>query len=89
MNDNKTPPCPSLFKRIHSVWFRHVRVYSQNLLSNGFPPFLEPLIFLAGVGLGLGQYITDPIQGQKYIEFLAVGLLVTASMWTAAFGMHL
>lgn len=85
MKDSKSPSYPSLVKRIGSVWFRHVRVYAQNLLSNGFPPFLEPLIFLAGVGLGLGKYITDPVHGQQYIEYLAVGLLVTSSMWTAAF----
>jgi lipooligosaccharide transport system permease protein len=62
-----------------------MRVYTQNILSNGFPPFLEPLIFLAGIGLGLGQYITEDIGGRSYIEFLAIGLLVTASMWTASF----
>ena len=76
---------PSLRKRLVSVWWRHVRVYIQHLFSNAFPPFMEPLIFLAGIGLGLGKYIVDPIEGQKYIEFLAVGMLVTSSMWTAAF----
>ena len=62
-----------------------MRVYTQHILSNGFPPFLEPLIFLAGIGLGLGKYVTEPIQGERYIEFLGIGLLVTSSMWTAAF----
>lgn len=76
---------PPLAKRLLSVWWRHVRVYTQHLASNAFPPFLEPLIFLAGIGLGLGKYITDPVEGQSYIEFLSVGMLITASMWTAAF----
>ena len=84
MKNNKSNSYPPLYKRLYGVWFRHVRVYSQNLISNGFPPFLEPLIFLAGVGLGLGRYI-EPINGQDYITYLAVGLLVTSSMWTAAF----
>lgn len=82
---NSSRAYPPLSKRLLSVWWRHVRVYTQNLLSNAFPPFLEPLIFLAGIGLGLGKYITDPVQGQQYIEFLSVGMLITASMWTAAF----
>jgi lipooligosaccharide transport system permease protein len=85
MKNNNAISHPSLYHRIFSVWYRHVRVYGQHIISNGFPPFLEPLIFLAGIGLGLGQYITDDIGGQTYLEFLAVGLLVTASMWTASF----
>jgi lipooligosaccharide transport system permease protein len=62
-----------------------MRVYTKNLLSNGFPPFVEPLIFLAAVGLGLGKYITEPIGGIRYIEFLGTGLLVTTAMFTSAF----
>ena len=62
-----------------------MRVYTRNLLSNGLPPFLEPLIFLAGIGLGLGKYITEPMGGVKYIEYLGTGLLVTSAMYTAAF----
>jgi len=62
-----------------------MRVYAQNFFSNAFPPFWEPLIFLAGIGLGLGKYITEPMDGLKYIEFLSTGLLVTTAMFTAAF----
>ena len=75
---------PSLAYRIFSVWYRHVRVYSKNLISNGLPPFLEPLIFLVGIGLGLGRYI-DSMEGLPYLNYLASGLLVTAAMFTAAF----
>ena len=77
-------PVPGFFTRIFAVWWRHIRVYSGSLFSNATPPFLEPLIFLAGVGLGLGQYVGD-MNGSKYVEFLAVGLIVTSSMYTAAF----
>lgn len=85
MKSNDPVSYPPLRHRIYSVWYRHMRVYAQHIVSNGFPPFLEPLIFLAGIGLGLGQYITEEIGGQTYLEFLAIGLLVTASMWTASF----
>jgi lipooligosaccharide transport system permease protein len=76
---------PPLYQRLYSVWYRHMRVYTKNLFSNGLPPFLEPVIFLAGVGLGLGRYITESMEGLKYIEFLGMGLMVTTAMFTSAF----
>ena len=85
MTDSNTVLFPPLHRRLYAVWFRHMRVYTRNLLSNGLPPFLEPLIFLVGIGLGLGKYITEPMGGVKYIEYLGSGLLVTSAMYTAAF----
>jgi lipooligosaccharide transport system permease protein len=75
---------PSLASRLLSVWFRHYRVYSKNLISNGFPPFLEPLFFLVGVGLGLGKYI-GLIEGSSYMMFLASGIIAPPAMYTASF----
>jgi lipooligosaccharide transport system permease protein len=85
MNDSRIIRYPPLRRRLYSVWYRHMRVYTRNLVSNGFPPFVEPFIFLVGVGLGLGNYITQPIGGVRYIEFLGTGLLVTTAMFTSAF----
>ena len=76
---------PPLYKRLYSVWFRHMRIYTEHIFSNGLPPFVEPLIFLAGVGLGLGRYITQSMEGLAYIEYLGTGLLVTTAMFTSAF----
>jgi lipooligosaccharide transport system permease protein len=81
MNTNKVPSLPH---RLYSVWYRHVLVYTRNIVSNGLPPFMDPLIFLAGVGLGLGKYIVS-MEDLPYIQFLASGLLVTSSMYTSAF----
>ncbi|TFG62117.1 MAG: ABC transporter, partial [Spirochaetales bacterium] len=75
---------PPLAHRLYSVWYRHMRVYTKNLISNGLPPFLEPLIFLAGIGLGLGKYIVK-MEGIPYLQFLSTGLLMTSAMFTAAF----
>lgn len=60
-------------------------MYTRNIFSNAFPTFLEPLLFLAGVGLGLGRYVTETIDGLRYIEFLGTGLLMTSAMFTASF----
>jgi lipooligosaccharide transport system permease protein len=81
MRTNSIPPLSS---RLFSVWYRHMLVYTRNLVSNGLPPFLEPLIFLAGVGLGLGKFITS-MEGIPYLQFLASGLLVTSAMYTSSF----
>ncbi len=75
---------PRFVHRVYSVWLRHVRVYSRNLLSNALPPFLEPLVFLVGIGLGLGEFISE-MEGLPFLQYLASGLLVTAAMFTAAF----
>jgi lipooligosaccharide transport system permease protein len=85
MTDSNTRLYPPLFKRLYSVWYRHVRVYTKYLLSNALPPFLEPLIFLAAIGLGLGKYITQSMEGMRYIEYLGTGLLATTAMFTAAY----
>ncbi|MFP4364200.1 MAG: ABC transporter permease [Spirochaetia bacterium] len=75
---------PILVARVLSVWMRHFQVYKKNIISNGFPPFIEPLIFLAGIGLGLGSYVGS-IDNVPYLTFLASGIIIPPSMFTAAF----
>ncbi|MCP4181094.1 MAG: ABC transporter permease [bacterium] len=70
--------------RIYSAWYRHLKVYSKNFFSNCFPPIIEPLIFMVGIGLGLSQYITS-MDNLPYIQFLAIGLPLASSLFTAAF----
>jgi lipooligosaccharide transport system permease protein len=70
MNISNINP-PSLFNRLYSVWFRHFKVYTKNIFSNGFPPFMEPLIFLAGMSLGLGKYIAN-VGTMSYVEYLGM-----------------
>jgi lipooligosaccharide transport system permease protein len=79
--DIKGPSFPS---RLFSVWYRHFRVYTRHLLSNGLPPFLEPLFFLLAIGIGLGLYI-DKMQGLPYFQFLASGIIIPPAMYTASF----
>ena len=80
-SEGSPPPLP---KRLASVWYRHMRVYTRNLVSNGLPPFLEPIIFLVGIGLGLGRYIAE-MDGIPYLVFLATALPVTSAMFTSAY----
>jgi lipooligosaccharide transport system permease protein len=75
---------PSLASRLGSVWYRHFRTYTKDIVSNGFPPFMEPLVFLAGMGLGMARYVPDLV-GMSYLQFLATGLVMTSAMFTASF----
>jgi lipooligosaccharide transport system permease protein len=75
---------PKIFLRLYSVWYRHFRVYTKNIVSNGIPPFIKPLIFLAGMGLGLGGYILD-IENMSYIQYLAIGLPLSSAVFAATF----
>ena len=75
---------PNFFERILNVWYRHFKVYSKNLISNGIEVILEPMFFLVAIGLGLGKYIVK-MEGIPYIKFLASAIIVPASMYTAAF----
>lgn len=84
MSYNNKIKIPSFYQRVMSVWYRHMKVYSASFFSNAFPPFFEPLIFLAGLGIGISGYVKD-VNGIDYTLFLATGLIVTSSMYTAAF----
>ncbi len=75
---------PPLSSRLSSVWYRHFRTYVKDIVSNGFPPFMEPLIFLAGMGLGMARYVPNLV-GMSYLQFLATGLVMTSAMFTASF----
>ena len=75
---------PNVFQRIYSVWFRHFRVYTRYFISNGLPPFLEPLIFLIGIGIGLGQFVKE-MDGMPYIYFLASAIMIPPAMFTSAY----
>ena len=75
---------PDLAVRLKSVWYRHYRVYTKHLFSNGLPPFVEPLFFLLGIGFGLGHYV-GLINGLEYIEFLSAGIIVPPAMYTSSF----
>lgn len=77
---------PALASRLGSVWYRHMRVYTKNLVANGFPPFFEPLLFLLAMGVGFsGALGGKPVDGLPFMDFLASGLVLTSAMYTSAF----
>ncbi len=53
-----------------------------------FSTFLNPILFLAAIGVGLGSFVdgSNPsgIEGVSYVMFLAPGILVATAMNTAS-----
>ena len=87
MSNNTTQArYPSAPERLHAVWYRHYRTYTRNLITNGFPPFFEPLFFLAAMGFGFSKFMSMlTLEGLPFMDFVASGLILTSALYTAAF----
>jgi lipooligosaccharide transport system permease protein len=42
--------------------------------------FLYPVLYLAAIGLGLGSLVKQPVQGVRFLDFIAPGLLASTAM---------
>ncbi len=67
-----------------SVWRRNVLVWRKLIIPSLFFNFGEPLIYLLGLGFGLGHFI-QAMDGLPYLTFLASGLLASSAMNTSSF----
>ena len=73
------------------VWHRNLEVYLRTWFLNFLPPFLEPLLYIAGVGMGVGALVGDvPVGGPggmqiSYARFIAPGMVAVAVMQQAFF----
>jgi lipooligosaccharide transport system permease protein len=65
--------------------------YRRTFRASIFSSFLNPVLFLAAMGIGLGTYVdrsgtaTQALGGLSYVQFLAPGLLAATAMQAAAF----
>lgn len=66
------------------VWRRDAVVYRRLAKFLLVPNFLDPVFFLVAFGLGIGGFVTN-VDGMRYIEFLAPGLMASSVMYTASF----
>jgi lipooligosaccharide transport system permease protein len=70
--------------RFIRVWQRNRDVFFR-LWHSEAPGFVaEPIIVLVAMGLGLGAYV-GLVDGQKYIEFIAPGVIASYAMFSASF----
>lgn len=71
-------------KRAFRVWQRNFTVYTKLYRSSIVLNFVEPILYLIALGLGLGAFIQD-VNGQRYIDFIAPGIIASSSMFAAAY----
>ncbi len=71
-------------KRAFRVWQRHAKVYTKLYKSSIALNFVEPILYLAALGLGLGAFVKE-IKGVPYINFIAPGIIASSSMFAATY----
>jgi lipooligosaccharide transport system permease protein len=67
-----------------AVWRRNAAMYRRTWMLNILPNFFEPVLYLAAMGIGVGNYIAQ-MGGTSYIAFIAPGLVCVAAMNGASF----
>ena len=71
-----------------AVWRRNILVWRKLLVPAILMNFGEPLIYLLGLGFGLGRFVGE-MSGMSYIAFLSSGVIASSAMTTASFeGMY-
>jgi lipooligosaccharide transport system permease protein len=66
---------------------REALVYARLWRGLAFSTFVQPLLYLGAMGIGLGGLVrahTGAVDGLTYLEFIAPGLLVASAMQLAA-----
>src|SRR4030042_3698987 len=87
---SNTMPCLILcvfimkLKQAFRVWQRHLTVYTKLYKSSIALNFVEPILYLAALGLGLGAFVNE-INGVPYIKFIAPGIIASSSMFAAIY----
>jgi lipooligosaccharide transport system permease protein len=71
-------------RRAFRVWQRHAKVYTKLYKSSIALNFIEPVLYLAALGLGLGAYVKE-IRGVPYVNFIAPGIIASSSMFAATY----
>ncbi len=79
---------PRIRSRAFIVWRRNVLVWQKLIAPSLLINFGEPLLYLLGLGYGLGMFIGQ-MSGLPYLTFLASGIVASSAMNTASFeGMY-
>ena len=82
-------PAPTGFQAASRVFEHRAYQYRRSFRGSLISSFINPALFLAAMGVGLGGYVNatspDAFGGVTYIQFLAPGLLAGTAMQQAVF----
>jgi|TARA_B100002003_G_scaffold126646_1_gene116997 lipooligosaccharide transport system permease protein len=70
--------------RFIRMWQRNRDIFFRLWYSEAPGAVAEPILILLAMGLGLGAYV-GMVDGQKYIEFIAPGIIAAYAMFSASF----
>ncbi len=76
-NSNLSLGSFTVFYRNYLVWLRY---YKPGIIGD----ILEPLLYLAALGLGIGKFIHN-INGISYVKYIVPGIIASSSMYASAF----
>lgn len=66
------------------VWQRNLTVYTKLYKTSLVLNFVEPILYLAAFGLGLGGFVSE-INGVPYIKYIAPGMIASSAMFAAVY----
>ena len=70
------------------VFLHHLLVYRRSWKGSVFMSFIEPILYLASIGVGLGTLIArgsaHSVGGLPYVAFVAPGMLASTAMMAAS-----
>ncbi len=75
---------PQISYRAWKVWRRDLEVFMKTYKVNFFPPLVEPVFYLVGLGFGLGGFV-QPQEGLRYVAFIAPALVAISMMFSSFF----
>ena len=76
------------FRSLPAIWTRELIIFKRYWQGTTFSAVLEPLLYLFGIGLGVGAFV-DEIDGMKYVVFVGTGAVATAVLFSSVFpGMY-
>ncbi len=71
-------------RKAFRVWQRNFAVYTKLYKSSIVLNFVEPILYLVALGIGLGAFVRD-VAGRPYMNFIAPGIIASSSMFAATY----